>query len=62
MAKKKAGTITGAQSYAVVADGLLSKWPGLTKDQVDKYVNAAVAKIPGVGATGDLSVAPGPTS
>ncbi|MDP3012688.1 MAG: phage holin, LLH family [Candidatus Subteraquimicrobiales bacterium] len=37
---------------------LISKVPKLTKEQADAYIHAAIARIPGVGATGEQSLVP----
>jgi hypothetical protein len=37
---------------------LVTKVPALTADQADAYIHAAIARIPGVGATGDQSLTP----
>jgi len=35
---------------------LVTKVPKLTEDQADGYIHAALARIPGLGATGDASL------
>jgi len=37
---------------------LITKVPALTQDQADAYIHAAIARIPGVGATGEQSLTP----
>jgi cytolysin (calcineurin-like family phosphatase) len=37
---------------------LVTKVPALTNDQADAYIHAAIARIPGVGSTGDQSLTP----
>ena len=50
-AKKGAATITGQIAMASVIEGLITKFPALTPEQAQKYGNAVVQSIPGVGAT-----------
>lgn len=45
--------ITGGEKFASVVDELLSKFPALTQEQAEKYANAAIATLPGIGATGE---------
>jgi hypothetical protein len=51
-AKKGAASITGQQAMAGVINGLIAKFPALTPEQAQKYGNAVVQSIPGIGATG----------
>ena len=37
---------------------LITKAPALTREQADAYIHAAIARIPGVGSTGDQSLTP----
>jgi len=37
---------------------LVTKVPALTREQADAYIHAAIARIPGVGSTGDQSLTP----
>jgi len=38
---------------------LITRAPKLTRDQADQYIHAAIARIPGAGATNDRSLIPG---
>lgn len=38
---------------------LIARVPKLTRDQADQYIHAAIARIPGAGATNDRSLIPG---
>ncbi|MFA5452910.1 MAG: hypothetical protein WC248_05015 [Candidatus Methanomethylophilaceae archaeon] len=52
-AVNQAGKITGAEKFATVVNELIGKFPTLTEKQAEKYANAAIAVLPGIGATGE---------
>ena len=45
--------ITGGEKFASVVNELINKFPTLTEKQAEKYANAAIAALPGIGATGE---------
>lgn len=59
-AAAKIGAWTGGQKYSTAIDMVVSAVPTVTPEQAANLVNAALAKVPGLGASGDLSVAPAP--
>lgn len=51
--------LTKNESLDFAIAALISKTPKLTREQAEQYVHAALARIPGIGATGDSSLVPG---
>lgn len=51
-------TFTKSDKLDMAIASLISKVPNLTKEQADAYIHAAIARIPGVGATGEQSMVP----
>ncbi len=60
-AKIKYGKIalTKNEKLDMAIASLISKVPHLTKEQADAYIHAALARIPGIGTTGDQSLVAG---
>ncbi len=50
--------LTKNEKLDMAIASLVSKVPHLTKEQADAYIHAALARIPGIGATGDASLTP----
>jgi hypothetical protein len=48
--------LTGKEKLDMAIAALITKIPDLTKEQADAYIHAALARIAGVGATGDASL------
>lgn len=48
--------LTSSQKLDMAVASLISKIPRLTREQADGYIHAALARIPGVGATGEQSL------
>jgi hypothetical protein len=48
--------LTKNEKLDMAIASLVSKVPHLTKEQADAYIHAALARIPGVGATGEQSL------
>ncbi len=46
---------SGAKQLGDAVDALVARIPKLTPDEADAYIHAALARIPGLGATGDVS-------
>jgi len=51
--------LTGNQKLDTAVAMLVTKVPTISRDQADQYIHAALARIPGLGATGDQSLVVG---
>jgi hypothetical protein len=51
-------SFTKNEKLNIAIAALISKAPKLTREQADEYVHSALARIPGIGATGDASLVP----
>jgi hypothetical protein len=49
---------TSSEKLEMAIAALVSKAPKLTEEQADQYVHAALARIPGLGATADAAFVP----
>ena len=51
--------LTGSEKLNMAIAALVTKVPKVTRDQADQYIHAALARISGLGATGDKALITG---
>lgn len=48
--------LSGNEKLDMAIASLITKVPKITREQADSYIHAALARIPGIGATGEASL------
>lgn len=61
-ASQKLAAWTSSQKHQAAINMIISAVPTITQEQANNLVSAALAKVPGLGASGDLSVVKAPAT